>query len=586
MRSSSVNIVTDNNTTENTEIRIAQAHMLKQRVVGSCIFVQAVIVYIAAMLWFGSSQMNAIIWIVPTTFMVIATYAYARIRAPSGINRDNVDSYLKGHIIMSSLTGALWGALAIYLLDWQSEYTVFVSCTIVATISLGGMLPGATYRPGFIGLSTFMIVPFGLYAALTGPGSLRLIGVGILIFYAFGLLTSARAQQNTRTGISAQRERELSAKITAQHKIIKHAHDEKTRFLAATSHDLSQPLHAQGYFIEALRKALRTSKQHTLLDKIEISWRAQRHLLQGLVDITRLESGVIVPKFSPLDIKEEMQNLATEFSEVAIAKSITLNLRFEGATIYTDAVLLARILRNILANAVKFTPEGGQIDFTAMQNGSTVKIVIKDTGLGVPLVDHERIFDEYVQLGNTHRDREKGIGLGLSIVQRLVTLLNIDMQFQSILGKGTQFTFTLPLHDAAHAPQVKKPQPTDTFTGSPLVVLVDDEKAIRESMSGLLTDWGCQLICAASGSEAIELLSETSEIPALLIVDKRLANKENGNNVIRALREEVNEITPAILITGDLNGFDGLKPVADIQLMVKPVEPREIKRAIADIIAR
>ena len=415
---------------------------------------------------------------------------------------------------------------------------------------------------------------------------MRMVGVGILIFYAFGLLTSARAQQNTRTGISAQRERELSAKITAQHKIIKHAHDEKTRFLAATSHDLSQPLHAQGYFIEALRKALRTSKQHTLLDKIEISWRAQRHLLQGLVDITRLESGVIIPKFSPLDIKEEMQNLATEFSEVAIAKSITLNLRLEPATIYTDAVLLARILRNVLANAFKFTPEGGQIDFTAKQNGNTAKIIIKDTGLGVDMTDHERIFDEYVQLGNTHRDREKGIGLGLSIVQRLVTLLNIDMQFQSILGKGTQFTFTLPLHDEEHAPQVKKPQPTDTFTGSPLVVLVDDEKAIRESMSGLLTDWGCQLICAASGSEAIELLSETSEIPALLIVDKRLANKENGNNVIRALREEVNEITPAILITGDLNGFDGLKPAADIQLMVKPVEPREIKRAIADIIAR
>ncbi len=576
----------DTNTNENTEIRVAQAQMLKQRVVGSCIFVQAIIVYIAAMLWFGSSQINALIWIVPTTLMVIATYAYARIRAPSGITHDNIDSYLKGHIIVSSITGALWGALAIYLLDWHSEYTVFVSCTIVATISLGGMLPGATYRPGFIGLSTFMMVPFGIYAVVTGHGPLRLIGVGILIFYTFGLLTSSRAQQNTRTGISAQRERELSTKIAAQNEIIQRAHDEKTRFLAATSHDMSQPLHAQGYFLEALRKITNTSEQSTLLDKIEASWRAQGHLLQGLVDITRLDSGVIVPKLETVNVKTEMQNLIYEFSEVAKAKSITLTPQLESATVYTDPVLLSRVVRNILSNAIKFTPEGGHIELHAGQNGNMIEIMVRDDGAGIAAENHERIFDEYVQLENDHRNREKGLGLGLSIVQRLTTLMNIDLQFESYLGKGTQFTLALPIHNTAEIHPAKPEHNDNKFNTSPLIILVDDEKDIRESMSALLTDWGCQLICAASGTEAVALLSKTSEIPTLLIIDKRLAGGENGHDVIGALREEVNEITPALLVTGDLKGFDDIKPDADIQLMFKPVRPQDIKRTITDIVAR
>ena len=571
-------------TSDAQAIRVDQARMLKQRVIGSCIFVQAIVIYIAAMLWFGGSKIDTLIWIFPTTFMVLATYAYARLKSPAGINRENVGSYLKGHVIICSITGMLWGGFAIYHLDWAAQYSLFVSCTIVATITIGGMLPGATYRPGFIGLSTFMIVPFGLYVLATGHGPLRVVGFGLLILYAFGLMTSARAQQNTHIGISAKRERELSAKIAAQSKIIQRANDEKTRFLAATSHDLSQPLHAQGFFIQALRNILSTQAQNELLDKVEASWRSQESLLQGLVDITRLDSGVIIPKLTYVDIKAELTIMAGEFSELTKAKSIQFTNHFETATIYTDTALLARILRNILSNAVKFTPKNGHINFTSRLNGDRVEITIKDSGSGVALADQRRIFDEYVQLENTHLVQKKGLGLGLSIVQRLVALLNIDMEFQSTLDQGTKYVFTIPLHNQ-QAISPSNPRPLETnFHTSPLIILVDDEQTIRESMSTLMTSWGCQIICAASGKEAIDLLSKTAEIPVLLIVDKRLANGENGNDVIDKLREEVNETTPAILITGDLKGFGDAQPSADVQLMLKPVNPDQIKQVIADII--
>lgn len=568
------------------ETRVSQARLLKQRVIGSCIFVQSIILYVAAMLWFGGYREKAEIWLVITTFMVLVTYAYARLKSPQGIDETNVKSYLRGHVIVSCMTGAIWGAFAVYQLDWASEFTLFIACSIVATITIGGMLPGATYRPGFIALSTFMIIPLGVYVTISGHGPLRIVGVGLLIFYAFGLVSSARAQENTRVGISARRERELTTQIVSQNETIQKAHADKTRFLAATSHDLAQPLHAQGYFIQALRKALKSAEQIDLLDKIETSWRAQIQLLQGLGDITRLDTGAIIPKPHLVNPLADMQNLVAEFDQSIAAKSLRLNTDFAPIILHTDPVLLIRILRNILANAIKFTPENGQIDFIMKRNANHVEISIRDTGIGIPQNKHDAVFDEYVQLENHHRDREQGLGLGLSIVRRLTELLDIDMQFNSKPGKGTYIVLTLPNQATHSLSLMQTTTETSDFENAPLVILVDDEKAIRESMSTLLTNWGCKIMCASTGTEAIALLNETDDLPALLIVDKRLAHGENGITLIEKLREEVNETTPAILITGDLTGFDDLVSDPNIHLMTKPVEPQNIKAAIAKILNR
>ena len=566
-------------------IRVEQARLLKEHAPKSCLFVMVIIAYIAAAILLSHSLERALLWALPTLVMIGVTYAYAKYKSPKGITLENVKSYLWGHNIVTALTGLVWSSFAIYHADWNSYINLFISGTIVCAITIGGMLPGAAYRPAYIWLASFTLLPVAFHWVAFAPTPVRLIGLGLILYYCGGLFGSSKAEINIHDGIIARSRKILTDKVIEQNKIIKRAHDDKTRFMAATSHDLSQPLHAQGYFIQALKKTLTTPEQLGLLDKINATWRSQSELLEGLADITRLDSGVIIPKLRNFNLATEMQNLANEFSEDLAAKTLTLDTDFKQISTRTDPILLARIIRNILSNAVKFTPEGGHIIFSVTQSGDGAVITIEDDGPGIPETEHENIFMEYVQLNNAHRDSEQGLGLGLSIVRRLTSLLGIYISFTSVMGKGTRFNLVFPVSEAGGGALREDANPQGKFDGMPLIVLVDDDKAIREAMSVLLTDWGCQVICAATGADAIALLSETHEMPSLLLIDKRLANNESGIDLIHTLREEVNETTPAILMTGDLTGFDALKPETDITLLTKPVKPDAVKEIIKDVLA-
>jgi len=568
------------NATDLVTIRIEQARLLKERAIGSAIIVEIFILLFTGLIWGVSGSRTALIWLLSASCMALITVLYAKYKAPNGIAAETVDSYLLGHIIICGLTGAVWGGYAIYILDFGSPASFFIAGSMPTILTVGGMLPSSAYRPGYVALASLALLSFGFYLIITAPGSLRFFGVGTLTYFGLAMISSTQAELNTRDGIIARTRKNLTEKVIEQNEIIQRAHDDKTRFLAATSHDMSQPLHAQGYFIQALRRAITTQDQNDLLDKIEGSWRAQNKLLEGLVDITRLDSGVISPNIQPVNLKDEIENIMQEFEAIAKTNAITLQSNLETMTVNTDSALLSRVLKNILSNAVKFTPSGGKITLNLTRKNNAAKITISDTGIGIPQLEHQNIFKEYVQLNNDNRDREKGLGLGLSIVNRLTQLLAIELNFTSNVGKGTQFELSLPLD---HKSEIASPDPTkrlEKINAAPLIILIDDEIAIREGMTTLMTGWGCQVITAASGDEAIALLSETNETPSLLIIDKRLAGKENGIEVIERLREEVNETIPAILITGDLKGFKGLTPDSDIQLMTKPVEPYHIKQAI------
>ena len=564
-------------------LRVEQAKLLKQGVIKSCLIVQTVILYISAILLMAGQTLNVLVWFVPTTFMILVVYLYATFKAQNGITIGNVASYLKGHIFISCITGLVWGGCAAYILDGTSYFSLFVVCTIVTSITVGGMSPNSAYRPGYVGLATCCLVPFALYWLWTVQGPVRLVGIGLLFYYGLGMFVSAQAEINMRDVISARETNVLTEKLKAQNAAIKFAHDEKTRFLAATSHDLSQPLHAQGYFIQSLRKTLKDKAQMELLDKVEASWRNQSQLLQGIVDITRMDSGAIIAKPKNIDLNKEVSRILPEFDEAIKAKSINLTSDIESIGLYTDPVLLGRILRNLIANAIKFTPENGRIDVQSISAQEQVKIVISDTGIGIAKSEHERVFEEYIRLNPHIYGDDKGLGLGLSIVRKLTNFLNIQLELDSDTGRGTSITLTVPIDNKASEP-IDITQPINArLVTSPLIVLVDDEQHIREGMTALLTDWGCQVICASSGNQIINLISETLATPSLLIIDKRLANEESGIDLINRLREEVNETVPAILMTGDLTGFGDLKAEADIQLMTKPVDPNEIRRFIDNI---
>ena len=566
------------------DLRVEQATMLKTRAIASGLFVSFIIFNYTIILMVTSPSVDVMLWFAAAMAMVGATYLYAKKKAPEGITRDNVLSYLRGHVFISSLTGIVWGGFAVIHVDLASLASVFIVTLIVSGISLGGMLPGSAYRPGYIAISTFTLLPFAAQILTMARWPDSLMGFALLTYYAFGWITSRRGELDLRESILARHERERTAKIEAENQIIRRVNEEKSRFLAATSHDLSQPLHAQGYFIQSLREKLDDADQLNLLRKIEQTWRRQGDFLRGLIDMNRLDSGAVTPKPERIELKTEMEALAEEFMASAAEKKLTLTTNFSSIVCHADPVLLKRIIRNLVSNAVKYTPVGGSIFFGLEEKEDHATIIVRDNGPGIPRAEHERIFDEYTQLGET----SDGVGLGLSIVARLVALLGLDLQLVSDPGEGTEFTLKIMLGNdipsIAAKPSTAVAKPNAPFDIAPLIVLVDDETPIRESMSSLLTDWGCQLITSGNGAEALALLGETPEIPTLLIIDKCLEDTLDGLQLINLLREEVNEETPAILMSGNpvelqQHGFDD-----DIQYLRKPVDPEIIHQKISTLI--
>ncbi|WP_203290673.1 hybrid sensor histidine kinase/response regulator [Maricaulis parjimensis] len=565
-------------------VRLSQAQLLRQRTTQSCVIIQVVIIYLTALMALSGDLGFALLWFGATSIMVAVVFIYPRLTVPDGVNADNLNAYLTGHIVISGLTGLVWSLLAIAYLDTSSVLNLFITINMVFSISVGGMMPSSEYRPSFISLATATLVPFSAYWLLEVEGGLRLIGLGLLIYYGFGLLVSARAEVQTQESLAAERNRRLSDQLREQADKLAQVSAEKTRFLAAASHDMSQPLQAQGFLIGALRSQLDQPEQVDLLDRIEACWRSQQSLLQGLVETARIDSGGIVVKPAVFDIGETLKRLAAEASKTASSAGITVTIDASPTAVRSDPLLVGRILRNLLSNALKFTPRGGAIRLTVKPHAdNAVKVEITDTGPGIPLAAQEQIFDEYVQL-DEHAGDTRGLGLGLSIVRQLADRLGLEILFNSAPGEGTSAGIILPTETSEHLPNLAE-SGTEAFAGSPFIVLVEDDKAVRESLSILLTGWSCRVIAAESGSEALEALSWAPDTPDILLIDKSLKHGEDGLTVIETLRGEVAETVPAILVSGDIDRFQGLPEMESVALLAKPADPFQLHSIMQDLMA-
>ncbi len=569
------------------DIRVEQATLLRQRVVTSCLFVLVIIATYSFILYFTGYTTQALLWLMASGSMVGVVYLYGTWVAPGGITRASVKAYLVGHIFICCVTGLVWSSFAIYLVDWSSYLTIFVACILVFSITIGGMFPNSAYRPGYIGLAVFSLLPVALYFLIYAEWPTRLLGFATLVYFLFGMVTSARAELDMRETITARNTQALMEKVKAQNDVIRRVNEERHRFLAATSHDLSQPIHAQGYFIQAMRQQLTNKAQHDLLDKIALTWERQSQFLRSLMDMNQLDSGSITPNPARVDLKGELQTTVTEFADQIAEKEQVLNCSFEDVQTVTDPVLLNRAVRNLVSNAIKYTPMHGTIAISLTREKESAIVTIGDTGPGIPLEDQERIFEEYVQL-ETEGSRRTGVGLGLSIVKRLCDLLDIALNVESTPGQGTTFTLAIPLIDTA---QVSKPKVGSLpqfkrFKTAPVVVLVDDEEAIREGMSNLLTDWGCQVICTSTPDGAVDLLAATPQVPDLLLIDKMLGSGNSGIDLIARLREEVNEDTPAVLMSGGFISEIDQRTMTDAEILflAKPVEPSLLYMTIERVV--
>jgi len=395
----------------------------------------------------------------------------------------------------------------------------------------------------------------------------------------------ASAQRDLRQQIDA-----ATAELRRRKEEAEAANAAKSRFLAAASHDLRQPMHALGLFTSRLSRMPLDHEARGVARYIESSVSALQDLLDTLLDISRIDAGLVVAKPATFRLDELLERLQLDLAETAQRKGLRLRLHTGGdLSVHTDALLLERILLNLIGNALRYTQRGGVL-VASRRRGDRVRIEVWDTGIGIPAASQQAIFDEYVQLDNPERDRAKGLGLGLSICRRLARMLDASLQLRSTPGRGSVFWLELPLAETAE-PADDAPHSRDLGRDSGgrihgVVLIIDDDPLVLASTSGLVASWGCQTVEGPSVADAIADCDRAGLRPDVAICDYRLRGLENGINSALTLRHRFGKNIPVLLISGDLS--DDLQREAArnrLVLLSKPLKPARLRSLLQSLLA-
>ncbi|MBP2292312.1 hybrid sensor histidine kinase/response regulator [Azospirillum rugosum] len=348
----------------------------------------------------------------------------------------------------------------------------------------------------------------------------------------------------------------------------------KARFFAAASHDLRQPVQTLFLFVHALGERLRDHPAQALVATMQQALEGLKALIDTLLDISRLDSGTLAADPADFPAVTLMQRLSADYAPRMAAKGLKFRMVGSPVWIRSDSVLLGRILGNLLDNALKYTGEGGVL-LTCRRRGDTARIEVWDTGAGIAPEDQAAIFDEFVQVGPNRRDRTQGLGLGLSIVRRLATLLGHELSMRSVPGRGSVFAVTVPLAaeigDTAHPPPLLVAAEKD---GPPLAVILDDDATILTALTMLLEEWGFETVGSTAAEDALAQIAQRRRRPDVIIADYHLPDDRTGTDAIRRIRAYCNAPVPSIVLTGDTGPNRALE-VGRIgsHLLQKPVMP-------------
>ncbi|GAA4342162.1 hypothetical protein GCM10023144_43850 [Pigmentiphaga soli] len=375
-----------------------------------------------------------------------------------------------------------------------------------------------------------------------------------------------------------RRIREATAEAVARTYQAEQATLARTRFLAAASHDLRQPLHAMGLFIDSLLPGA-TPDQQPALERLHESTQVMSTLLDDLLDISRLDARVLKPSLAPVALSTLFGQLDTVHGAHARERGVRLLWRDRRQAVVTDPALTLRVIGNLVHNAVR-NAEGGTVLVTARRTaGGRVRIEVRDNGTGIARVHQARIFDEFYQVGNPGRDRRKGFGLGLSICSRIAQLLDTEIRLRSEPGRGSTFSFELPQTDLSATPVNAGETPPPI---KPLCCLVvDDNEAILDGTASLLGNWGCKVDRAASAEIAVDQLDRNGAAYDIVLCDLQLRDAEDGLAVIAQARRLAPQAL-AVLVSGATTP-DTLRRLQrdGIPLLTKPVAPARLRALLA-----
>lgn len=468
---------------------------------------------------------------------------------------------------------------------------------VVPDIYADSRIPVEAYRPTFV--KSLVMVPIrsldpigaiGNYWATYHEASEEEIRVLQALADA-----TAVAMENVRVYAELeQRVRERTSELEAAREaaqraleIAERANSAKSRFLATASHDLRQPLQSLSLLNGSLRRMIRDPAAAQALAQQELAISASSRLVNTLLDISKLESGAIRPEITDFALTELLAELREEFAGLAANKGLEFTVESCAARVRSDPALLGQVLRNLVSNAIKYTRVGAVTLRCAPVHGSA-RVQVLDTGIGIPAEHLPHIFDEFYQVGVPQNRSREGFGLGLSIVDRVVRLLNLKLEVDSQPGQGSAFSLDLPL-SAAQGIEPARAAVDEARAGRAdsrgrRVLLVEDDRGVREATRLLLESLDCQVSAAATPAEALERAAEGGA-PDLVISDYHLDCPQTGLDVIAALREKFGPQLNAILVTGDTSpAIKGLLPDRHMRLAAKPVETELLLQLMSDLI--
>lgn len=481
----------------------------------------------------------------------------------------------------------LWSStIFLFYVDGSVEHQVFL-LTLLIAISIGSVIAGLYWFPLFY-LSAVPIMG-AVVIRLAMQGTFAYIALAVLLLWAL-VATVSFARTLHQTMRSEMRLRHESGALAEALQVkteeAQQATLAKSRFLAAASHDLRQPLHALSLFIDVLRESKSDHERAILFPRINLSLDALRKLFDALLDVSRLDAKVVKPEISHFDLAELLNTLAEEFASAASGKGLHLQVHARPSIIVSDRLLLERILRNLIGNAIRYT-DSGKVLLSARTHGDMVLLQVWDTGIGIPQENQEEVFIEFQQLHNAHRDRTEGLGLGLALVRRLCRLLDHPLELRSQPGKGSVFSIRIPRGSANLLVQRETVTPTHSWDLSGhRVLVIDDERGILDAMQALLSKWGCEVVTAESLTDAIAALARRKITPDVILSDLRLRDASTGIDAIDSLRKQFGASIPGILITGD-TAPERIKMAkhSGYELLQKPVLPAHLRRVIQHYLA-
>jgi signal transduction histidine kinase/ActR/RegA family two-component response regulator len=500
------------------------------------------------------------------------------------------------HYRLIAVYSAVWGLAPWFFMPQDDLAMTSLMMLVMLGLASGGVPAVGARWPSLLCFVLPMVL--GLIAALVWRGtSLHLALAALTAIHLAATLDFARQQYRLLiTALTSRFEKEaLAEQLLHQSDLIQRASDEKSRFFAAASHDLRQPLHAIALFGAVLEKDLQGQPQHTNATRLMRAVNVLGISLDTMLDVSRLDAGVIEPELQPVALNTVFQSVNQVFASVADAKGLQLRLRASPLWVQTDPQLLQRLLSNLVDNAIKYSPQGGVL-VVARARGASVWVDVVDTGIGIAPDQLEPIFNEFYQVNNPGRDRAQGLGIGLSIVRRLSDLLRHPVQVFSRPGRGSRFRIVLPV--ALIGPTLavdgfSPSAPLPLMYASPephylprRVLLLDDEIDIGDAVTALLNSHGVHVVAVHDEAQAFAAFNAAAAGTGFdaMLCDYRLANGADGMEVAMRLRQRFGSHLPMLVITGETSPAR-LQRVHElgVPVLFKPVAAEALLAALVKI---